>query len=33
MVLPFSLNKPQRICAYFIKILFVVYLGENGKVI
>ncbi len=26
MDLPFSLSKPQRISAFFIKILFVVYL-------
>ncbi len=26
MVLPFSLSKPQRISAFFIKILFMVYL-------
>ncbi len=33
MILPVSLSKPQNNGESFIKFLFVVYLGENGKVI
>ncbi len=31
MVLPFSPSKPQRISAFFIKMLFVVYLEMNRE--
>ncbi len=33
MVLPFSLRKTQRINAFFIKILFVVYLVRKAILI